>query len=103
MRSSRKGRCISTREIAGVVSEVCSRKMVPEKDSRSIINHEYSTVLFLAEPEYIMLNGVARVTKDGEMVSGDSFSMFRRENGQMIMSLSDGWGREPAPAGRARR
>ena len=92
MRSSRKGRCISTREIAGVVSEVCSRKMVPEKDSRSIINHEYSTVLFLAEPEYIMLNGVARVTKDGEMVSGDSFSMFRRENGQMIMSLSDGMG-----------
>lgn len=92
MRTARKGRCISTKEIAGVVSEVCSRRMVPDRDSRTIINREYSTVLFLAEPDFMMLNGVAKVTKDGEMVSGDSFSMFRRENGQMIMSLSDGMG-----------
>ena len=39
-----------------------------------------------------MTNGVAKVTKEGELVSGDNFAMFRRENGQMIMSLSDGMG-----------
>lgn len=92
MRAARKGRCVSTREIAGVVSEVCSRRMVPDRDSRTIINGEYSTVLFLAEPEYVMTNGVAQVTKEGELVSGDNFAMVRRENGQMIMSLSDGMG-----------
>lgn len=92
MRTARKGRCVSTREIAGVVSQVCSRRMVPARDSRTIINREYSTVLFVAEPEYTMLNGAAKVTREGEMVSGDSFSMFRGENGQMIMSLSDGMG-----------
>lgn len=92
MRTARKGRCIATREIAGIVSEVCSRKMVPDPDSRTIINREYSTVLFTAQPGYRMTNGVAKVTKEGELVSGDNFSMFRRENGQMIMSLSDGMG-----------
>ena len=92
MRTARKGRCVSTREIAGVVSDVCSRRMLPDRDSRTIINREYSTVLFYAEPDFMMLNGVAKVTKDGELVSGDNFSMFRRENGQMIMSLSDGMG-----------
>ena len=92
MRTNRKGRCVSTREVAAIISEVCSQRMVPDRDSRTIINRDYSTVLFLAEPAFCMLNGVAKVTKEGELVSGDNFSMFRKENGQMIMSLSDGMG-----------
>ena len=92
MKTRRKGRCVSTREIASLISETCNRRMVPDKDSRTIINKEYSTVLFIAEPDFCMLNGVARVTKDGELVSGDNFAMFRKENGQMIMSISDGMG-----------
>lgn len=92
MRTNRKGRCVPTREIASLLSDACSQKMVPERDSRSIINREFSTVLFVAEPSYYMLNGVAKVTKEGELVSGDNFAMFRKENGQMIMSLCDGMG-----------
>lgn len=73
MRTARKGRCISTKEVAGIVSEVCSRKMVPDRDSRTIINREYSTVLFLAEPEFHMVNGVAKVTKRGRWCQGTAF------------------------------
>lgn len=92
MRTRRKGRCISTKEIGSLISDICRQKMIPDEDSRSIINKEFSTVLFVAEPAYYILNGVAKVTKEGELVSGDNFTLFRKENGQMIMSLSDGMG-----------
>ena len=38
------------------------------------------------------LTGSARITKLGEKVSGDNFSILNLENGQMILSLSDGMG-----------
>ena len=53
MRTNRKGRCVSTREVAAIISEVCSQRMVPDRDSRTIINRDYSTVLFLAEPAFL--------------------------------------------------
>lgn len=92
LRTRRKGRCVSTKEIGNLISDICGQKMIPDEDSRTIVNKEYSTVLFVAEPAYYILNGVAKVTKDGELVSGDNFTLFRKENGQMIMSLSDGMG-----------
>ena len=92
LKTVKKGRCVSAREVAELLSLTFCRKMVQDPQGRSIINYEYSTVLFLSEPVYRMQNGVARVTRDGEVVSGDNFALFCRENGQMIMSLSDGMG-----------
>lgn len=89
---SMKGRCVSTKEIGIVLSEICKSPMVPAKDSRMMINREYSTVLFVSDTKFSVLNGVARVTRDGEMISGDNFGFLSRDNGQMIMSLSDGMG-----------
>lgn len=87
-----KGRCVPTREIGTILSEVWGSQMVPAKDSRMIINRDYSTVLFVTDPEFCILNGVARVTRDGELISGDNFGFMTKDNGQMIMSLSDGMG-----------
>lgn len=92
MQTNKKGRCVATREIATLLSEACNQRMVPDRDSRTIVNRDLSTIYFVAEPAFAMLNGVAKVTKEGELVSGDNFAMFRKENGQMIMSLSDGMG-----------
>lgn len=92
MRARRRGRCVPTKEVGALISEIYRQRMVPDQESRAIVNKEFSTVLFVEEPQYYMLNGVARMTKDGELVSGDNFTLFRRENGQMIMGLSDGMG-----------
>lgn len=92
LRTSGKGRCVSVKEIAELLSVTFCCHLVQDMQGRSIINQEYSTVLLLSEPEYYMQNGVARVMRDGEVVSGDNFALFCRENGQMIMSLSDGMG-----------
>ena len=89
---TKKGRCVPTKEVAEVLSEACGRPIVPGKDSRMIVNKEYATLMFVTEPEYCLLNGVARVTKDGELVSGDNFAFLSKENGQAVMSLADGMG-----------
>ena len=87
-----RGCCISTREAAGILSEVCRKEMIPAPESRRIVNKEYSTVLFIEDTVYYMLNGVAKATRDGEIVSGDNFTFLTKDNGQMIMSLCDGMG-----------
>ena len=42
-----------------------------------------------------MLCGAARVTRDGEVVSGDSFALYHRDSGEMILNISDGMGSGP--------
>ncbi|MDY3919258.1 MAG: SpoIIE family protein phosphatase [Candidatus Limivivens sp.] len=95
IRTSRRSRCIPVKEAAWWLSGYFGQEMVPAFDSRMIINREYSTVCFTPEPAYKMLGGVARTTREGEVISGDNFSIFRRDNGQMILSISDGMGSGP--------
>lgn len=87
-----RGSCVSTREVAAVMTEVYHREIIPAPDSKRIVNREYTTVLFVEDTVYYMLNGVARVTRDGEIISGDNFTFLTKDNGQMIMSLCDGMG-----------
>lgn len=87
-----RGECISTKEAASILTEVYKTQMTPTPDSKRIINREYGAVLFVEEPAYYMLNGVARATRDGEMISGDNFTFLTKDNGQVIMSLCDGMG-----------
>lgn len=95
MKTIKEKRCLAVREAAACLSAACGEKMMPARDSRMVINHEYSTILFVPCPMYVMLCGAAKVTKEGEVVSGDSFSMFHKESGQMILSISDGMGSGP--------
>ena len=73
MRALGKKRCVGMREAAACLSSACGERMIPARDSRMVINQDYSTVMFMPAPEYMMLCGAARVTRDGEVVSGDSF------------------------------
>mgnify|MGYP000517868356 CR=1 FL=1 len=68
-----KGQCISTKELARVLS-VCTGRMHGdgqgrEKDS----GQEYTTVVFLEMQHYYTLQGVARIGKGCAAISGDSF------------------------------
>jgi Serine phosphatase RsbU, regulator of sigma subunit len=89
---SAKGRCVHTKEIAIALAKVCEQPMIPVKGSRNIVNQEYSTILFVEDTHFQVLNGVARVTKEGETISGDNFAFMTKDSGQVFMSLSDGMG-----------
>jgi stage II sporulation protein E len=83
---------ITTKEIAEYLSHETGRKWVPSRDSRTVIGKNLNEVKFEEETAYQLLYGVARVTKDGEEVSGDTFSVKYLPSGKVLLCLSDGMG-----------
>ena len=61
---------------------------MPDEQGKTVVNYEYSTILFYTEPQYYMTGGVARIARDGEVISGDNFSLFPAADGQMILSTT---------------
>lgn len=59
---------------------------------RGYLSEEESIFLFREQPEYYCLTGVARMVKEEQTVSGDSFSFFYEDEGELAMILSDGMG-----------
>lgn len=89
---TRKGRCITTKEAADALSKACGRRMVPSGESKNIIGKDYDRVSFVEDTKYQTFTGMARVSKDGEIVSGDTYSFMNLESGETVMILSDGMG-----------
>lgn len=87
-----KGRCITTREAATMISEIFGKRMRPSDGTKNVIAKEYDTIVFVEDTNFKVLTGTARATKYGERVSGDNFSFITLSNGEMIMTLSDGMG-----------
>lgn len=89
---ARSGQCISMMDVALLLSEICGCPMVSARDARSIVNGDFHTVQFQEDASYHMLHGVARITREDELVSGDNYTCREEENGQFVMCLSDGMG-----------
>lgn len=89
---TRRKMCVPVRKIAGVLSELMEREMMPARDSRSFVGQELVTVLFVEKTAYNVLYGVRKVTRKKEAVSGDNFSVFWLSEGIFYAGLSDGMG-----------
>lgn len=87
-----RGQCISTKELAGILTSCSGRQMEPAKDERRILAMEYTTVVFLEQQRYYTLQGVAKIGKGCAHISGDSFSMMELPAGKQGAILSDGMG-----------
>ena len=87
------GRCVSSADAAICLGQAMGgRDWTAARDSKSIVGRKAATIRFLEEGSYEMLFGVARRPKDGETVSGDSYTFSRETPGQVVISLSDGMG-----------
>lgn len=87
------GRCVTSGDAALCLGQaVGGSGWTVARDSKSIVGRQSATIRFLEEGAYQMLYGVARRPKEGEMVSGDSYTFSREMPGQVVMSLSDGMG-----------
>ncbi|MDD3279121.1 MAG: SpoIIE family protein phosphatase [Lachnospiraceae bacterium] len=85
------GQCVTLHEVAKVLSQICQTKMMAVQEGRTLLNGEYTTVLFIEEVNYRVLYGVAKVTRDQEKISGDSYTCADCEE-SFLMCLSDGMG-----------
>lgn len=87
-----KGLCIVTKEMAAEVGKCIGKIMTPQQGERPILGEEYSTIACVEGARFHVLQGVARIGKDCDMVSGDTFLMTNLPGGKKGIALSDGMG-----------
>ena len=86
------GSCIQAKDAGEILSEVLGYSLIPARDCRLTVRKEYDTFHYVTNPPYQMFCGISRMTKKGELVSGDSFAFWQGDCGQVVMSLADGMG-----------
>lgn len=86
------GRCVTSREVAVMLSQVLGTHMRPAEYTKNVVPKETEALVFVEDTKYKTLTGVARKSKEGEAVSGDNFSFLELRGGQLAMILSDGMG-----------
>ncbi len=87
-----KEQCVTLKELAGEVSVVLGRRLVPDGNQMQTLGHEYITVICLEGPAFYTLQGVARIGKGCSKISGDNFTMLDLPGGRQSAALSDGMG-----------
>lgn len=87
-----RDRCITTKELTKAVGAALNRKMIPQKDTKTLIGRGITHYIYDEEPIYQGIYGVARMVKDQAAVSGDNFSFLEPKSGQLVVCLSDGMG-----------
>ena len=88
----RNGRCISAREIAKKISSCAGTRYISVRENPTILGENLTVMSFQEDSRYAAYHGIARIVKEGEQLSGDSFSFQQLEDGRFVMSLSDGMG-----------
>lgn len=89
---AQKGQCITTKELAQIISECCGRTMILGKEERTVLSSEYCTITCVEGPVYHTIPGVAKIGKGCRKISGDNFSMIDLPGGKQGVVLSDGMG-----------
>ncbi|MCI7062608.1 MAG: SpoIIE family protein phosphatase [Lachnospiraceae bacterium] len=87
-----KGRLVTAREAAGVLADLFGRPFMPSRDSHNVIPKKETELVFVEDTPLLAVTGVGRRRKEGEEVSGDSFSCLSLPNGELFLALSDGMG-----------
>lgn len=87
-----KGECVSTKEVVRALTACVGRMMVLEKDERPVIGNEYCTIVCLEGAGFHTLQGVAKIGKGCDKISGDNFLMMDLPGGKKGVALSDGMG-----------
>lgn len=87
-----RGRLVTSGEVARALSSVLDKTIYPAEESRKVLGSSMMQFTFEEDTLLHAITGVARMTKDGESVSGDNFSCISLPGGELLLALSDGMG-----------
>jgi stage II sporulation protein E len=87
-----KGYMIATGDLVQIIGECAGRRMMPRQGERLFIGEEYSTIACVESARFQTLQGVAKIGKGCEHISGDTFLMTDLPGGKKGIALSDGMG-----------
>lgn len=79
-------------DVAGLLSVLFQKRMMPAKNSIYFLTEEPETVIFQEEGKFAILTGIARATKETETISGDNYSFDEIQGGKYMALISDGCG-----------
>lgn len=83
---------VSARSVAEALSECCREKLRPAFNCRAAVTAEPMLFHFVPDTKYQFFCGVSHITKAGELVSGDNYTLLQKDTGKVVMSLADGMG-----------
>ena len=86
------GRFVTTREVAQILSQTIGCGFKVEESCRKYLNWEIEPFLFVQCPTLRTSMGIARLAKESDNVSGDTFSNIELNAGELFFALSDGMG-----------
>lgn len=89
---SKWGNCVPVKHLTKAVNGAMDLNMHPHRDARTFIGKETTEVIYEEVPSFHAVHGVSRLTKDGASISGDNFSCLEKDDGELVLSLSDGMG-----------
>lgn len=86
------GRCMTAKDACRLIGQALGGVWTPAREGRNIITRTEAPYRFTEEGKYRLVYGVAGLPRDGETVSGDSYTFNGSLPGQVVVSLSDGMG-----------
>lgn len=85
-------RILTAKEAAQIAGRVAKKRLCPSNDGRTIINGDFAWIVLLEDTNFMILQGTASSSKEGETVSGDNFSCVDLAEGRYLMGIVDGMG-----------
>ena len=79
-------------DAADMIGVILNRRLLLSGECPLAITEEPHTFLLEPEPDFVYMTGFAKGTKEGETVSGDTYSVFEPACGKVVSVLSDGTG-----------
>lgn len=78
--------------VANLLSVILHKRLQVSVASPCRIEKEIHDFVFVEEAAFVVLSGTAKAVKEGEVLSGDNFSLIESEKGRITALLSDGMG-----------
>lgn len=89
---SRGKNALSSDEIGDLLSVLLGTPLSSRQDNKFFLSENFETLYYMEESRYHTLTGVAKAVKETEQISGDNYSFFEMETGNLTAILSDGMG-----------
>lgn len=82
----------TAKEFGDLLSVYFNRRLIPCLESATVLQKGFCEFLFQDEPAFTIMHGISRRTKDGEMISGDNYSVDEYTDGNITYMIADGCG-----------
>lgn len=83
---------LSAEDVGDLLSVLLGMHLVSAQDNAFFIGMDWQTFYYVEEAKFHVLTGIAKAVKETERISGDNYTFFEKDTGNLTAVLSDGMG-----------